>query len=253
MKVEAEKGFSLIELLVVTAIIGILASLVLTAVGVAKRKATRIVCQNGLRQISLGVRMYADDSNDRSPKPAARMSNPYSAYKALMKSYVGQRGQSPEKNKLFACPSDTYYFDYVFGSFPRSTNMAGFVSKRICDREDFDFSSYLFNGGNAFGPTNRPGIAGLPMSSIKHPTRTVLLAEAPAVAPFSWHKPKRPLYLFTSGNCRNFIFNNAMNMVSYVDGHVSFVQIHWSGATGPLGVACNYDPPDGYDYQWSPN
>lgn len=44
-----------------------------------------------------------------------------------------------------------------------------------------------------------------------------------------------------------------MDMVSFVDGHVSYVKMYWNGGFGFTGIACNYDPPEGYDYQWSPN
>ena len=246
-------GFTLIELLMVIVIIGILAALLLAAVSSAKGKARRVICTNGLRQISLGVQMYSDDSNDKSPKPATRVSNPYIAYKELMKSYVGLRGQSSERDKLFACPADTFYFDYLLGSYPRSTNLVGYVPESVCARPDFDYSSYVFNGGNSFGPTNRPGIAGLSLSSIQHPARTVLLAEIPALIPFSWHKPKRPFYIVSTSYCPNLIFNGAMDMVSFVDGHVSYIKMYYKGGFGPTAVSCNYDPPDGYDYQWSPN
>jgi len=246
------KGFTLVELLMVMAIIAVLAALLLAAISGVIGKARRTTCMNNLRQIDLGVRMYSDDSNDKSPKPAARVSSPYIAYKELMKSYVGLRGQSSQQDKLFACPADTFYFDYLF---PRSTNMVGYLPESFCSRPDFDYSSYVFSAGNSFsiGPTNRPGIAGLPLSSIKHPARTVLITEMPAVIPFSWHKPKRPLYFLSTTYCPNLIFNNAMNMVGFVDGHVSYVKIYYKGGLGPLAVSCNYDPPAGYDYQWSPN
>ena len=195
------KGFTLLELLTVIAIIAILSAFLLSAVAIAKNKARRVVCTNNLRQINLGVQMYSDDSNDKSPKPASGVSNPYIAYKELMKSYVGLRSQSSERDKSFACPADIFYYDYLFGHYPHSTNLAGYVPESICARPDFDFSSYLFNGGNSFGPTNRPGIAGLSLSSIKHPARTVLVAEVPALVPFSWHKPKRPLYIFSTSYC----------------------------------------------------
>ena len=245
------KGFTLLELLTVIAIIAILSALLLSAVAIAKNKARRVVCINNLRQINLGVQMYSDDSNDKSPKPASGVSNPYIAYKELMKSYVGLRGQSSERDKSFACPADIFYYDYLFGHYPHSTNLAGYVPESICARPDFDYSSYLFNGGNSFGPTNRPGIAGLSLSSIKHPARTVLVAEVPALVPFSWHKPKRPLYIISTSYCPNLIFNDAMNMVSFVDGHVSYIKMYYKGGFGPTAVSCNYDPPDGYDYQWS--
>ena len=64
------KGFTLLELLTVIAIIAILSALLLSAVAIAKNKARRVVCINNLRQINLGVQMYSDDSNDKSPKPA---------------------------------------------------------------------------------------------------------------------------------------------------------------------------------------
>jgi prepilin-type N-terminal cleavage/methylation domain-containing protein/prepilin-type processing-associated H-X9-DG protein len=247
-----QTGFTLVELLVVIAFIAILASLLLAAVSSAKGKARRMVCTGNLRQINLGVRMYSDDSNDKSPKPATWVSNPYSAYKELMKSYVGLRGKSSPQDKLFACPADTFYFDYLF----RRTNMVGYVPESLSSRPEMDYSSYAFNGGNMFGSTNgsgtRPGISGLSLSSIKHPARTVLVTEIPAMIPFSWHKPKRPLYWLETRNCPNFMFNNAMNMVSFVDGHVSYTRMYWNGVRGGMGVSCTYDPPEGYDYQWSP-
>jgi prepilin-type N-terminal cleavage/methylation domain-containing protein len=58
----AGKGFTLLELLVVVAIIGLLAALLLPALSGARHRAMQARCVSNLRQIGLAAHLYWDDN-----------------------------------------------------------------------------------------------------------------------------------------------------------------------------------------------
>jgi prepilin-type N-terminal cleavage/methylation domain-containing protein len=252
---KAAEGFTLVEMLVVIAVIAILAALLLPTISTAKRKAQRIACTSNLRQINLGVRMYSDDSHDASPSPvwgglaATNAPSLYSGYKALMKNYVGLNGASSSQDKLFQCPADTFYPSWIISP---AASPIQFVQKSLHDDPSWDYSSYAFNGGDNqthqfFTKTvTNPGLGGVKLSSVKHPARTALVTEIAAFGPWSWHDPSSHGVAPSDGT----LYNDSKNVVSFVDGHVSYIKIHWSPGQE---WAAGYEPPAGYDYQWSPD
>ncbi len=60
-------AFTLIELLIVIAIIGVLAALLLSALSQAKSRAQTTVCLNNLKQLQLAWLIYCDESEDQVP------------------------------------------------------------------------------------------------------------------------------------------------------------------------------------------
>jgi prepilin-type N-terminal cleavage/methylation domain-containing protein len=238
-----KRAFTLVEMLVVIAIVGILAALLFSALGGAKARARRIACANNLRQINFGLRMYSDDSADKAPRSPdsknAYIPN-FTEFKKVMKNYIGLNGTSSPRDTLFACAADSFYYEFT------ATNQT-YIAQSLHDQVTYDYSSYWFNSGTPtrFG-TNSPGLSGRNISSVKQPEKTVLVAEMPAFEPWSWHNPKRPLP--KGGEWP--LFKDAQDNVSSVDGHVSYIKIYWEMAYSPTAA---FDPPAGYDYQWSGN
>lgn len=153
-----------------------------------------------------------------------------------MKHYVALRGASSEHDALFACPSDTW----CYTDFEGARSSGGEHS-----RARNDYSSYAFNAGNY--NTNFQGIAGRRLTSIKEPSKTILLAEAAAFWPYSWHDPH-----IRDDSINVCHFNNAQDVVSFVDGHVSYIKMYLDTKNVWVGheEAWHYDPPAGYDYKW---
>lgn len=60
-----DRGFTLVELLVVVAIIGILAGILLSALTKSKARAQGVFCLNNTRQLTIAWMVYADDHNGR--------------------------------------------------------------------------------------------------------------------------------------------------------------------------------------------
>jgi prepilin-type N-terminal cleavage/methylation domain-containing protein len=225
-------GFTLVELLVVIAIIAIVASLVLPALGRAQSAARKTACLNNLHQINVALRMYADEHAD-SIRGTRSDYHIYFSYKDSIH-LVTSSGRNTN-DQVFRCPADNFECTAAaiqdFFSPDRVTGNGFYQLKQT------HFASYIFNGAAANSEDTR--ITGKPFSAAREPSRLVLLCELSGAIGLSGHERRE------RGQ-----FNNARNVMSFVDGHVSFLPVYWNGNSGQPDLPIEYDPPAGYEYTW---
>jgi prepilin-type N-terminal cleavage/methylation domain-containing protein len=103
-------GFTLIELLVVIAIIAILAAILFPAFLAAKKRASMASCLSNLKQLTAGVRVYADANNGRLPNARIVLSSPDWVGSVWVGSQVdprkGQIYPYVRSLKVYLCPAD---------------------------------------------------------------------------------------------------------------------------------------------------
>ncbi|MFO0900308.1 MAG: DUF1559 domain-containing protein [Pirellulales bacterium] len=124
MKRLGRAGFTLVELLVVLAIIGILIGLLLPAVQQAREAARSMSCKNNLRQMGLAIQLYADAHKGFPPGCTLAIGAPshsFSVHARILpyieqanlqslirfdRSYTEQPDVTKARVSIFLCPSE---------------------------------------------------------------------------------------------------------------------------------------------------
>src|SRR5690606_27489202 len=94
--------FTLIELVVVVAILAILASMLLPAISKARERGRAIVCVSNMRQLGLGLISYSSDHDEALPQYYGASVNEISLEREwfrLWKGYVGSGDLHADPNQ----------------------------------------------------------------------------------------------------------------------------------------------------------
>jgi len=105
---QPRRGFSLVELLVVLAIISILAAMLLPAFSSVRELARRTSCQSNMRQIGMGFAQYINDNHGLLPRNDAGTAN--------QGTWVDEIYPYVNNPQIFICPDDSSPYTLTGGS-----------------------------------------------------------------------------------------------------------------------------------------
>jgi len=166
-----DRGFTLIEMLVVLALVAFLASLLSPALGRAKGKARTIACVGNLRQLGIAVRTYAEDRQGTLPAAELLPSQPVDAAHLLPRIadlLAPELGTTTQAlSQVFRCPEDRRRrWEREGASYEWNTDLNGrridetrnaqFHVVTAIRAESGDILQTSTNGTVAFPPTTTP-------------------------------------------------------------------------------------------------
>ena len=193
-------GFTLVEVLLVVAVVAVLAAIVLPTLGRAKEKAKQAACLSNLRQLGLGLQLYLGDWHQRFPyawTPA--FCEPWAAYRNSLPMQPEEASVAyalrPYLNddRVWICPAD------IGDPWRQPKQPPSPMHKRLG-------SSYIYAGLDylvAWNPNPGSTVAGKRLGELRRPSSVVLLFEYRP-----WHSAKLAGRLHAPEQLWNLLFGD---------------------------------------------
>jgi prepilin-type N-terminal cleavage/methylation domain-containing protein/prepilin-type processing-associated H-X9-DG protein len=222
-----QRGFTLIELLVVIAIIAILAAILFPVFARAREKARQTSCLNNVKQMALGMLMYAQDYDETftpyrygegarwTDTPVVEGFNYHSTYgysntwPSFIYPYINNV-------QVFVCPSTNYTCYGVAYGLPRHGTKPARNGREII-----------------WGHYGQPGPA---LAEVKRPAELMMLGEKGSGG---------PQYIMNKGYYAMRMDHNEGSNIAFMDGHAKWVRMEAS-AIGYGWPDPAKDPPHSY-------
>lgn len=236
-----KKAFTLVELLIVIAIIALLMGILVPALGRAREQGRQVVCNSNLKTLVLGGHLWSEDHDGWAIAGDWFKERGQNEFESALGPYIDS--SMNKKDTSFVCPSakniQFFHVDPDFNTMGHERTYTyganGYITLNLAPFGEgspgVKGSSDPRTGGGLLGPDNVywtvHGVT--PINMIRKPAETVFFIDHEYYAVFSWtFNPTRPLSSFPPDYKYKTRWHNlkadndyGVGMIGWVDGHCS--------------------------------